>query len=96
MLDIREILRRLQLGQGHRAIARDLGTSRKTVAKYHSWAQAEGLLVGPLPDAGRLQSVLAPASASRPRQARKRKSISAPPGACATPATDWSRRPGPS
>jgi len=64
VLDIREILRRLQLGQGHRAIARDLGTSRKTVAKYHTWAQAEGLLAGPLPDAGRLQSVLAATGAA--------------------------------
>ena len=66
MLDIREILRRLQLGQGHRAIARDLGTSRKTVAKYHTWAQAEGLLVGPLPDAGRLQNVLAATGLEQP------------------------------
>jgi hypothetical protein len=48
VLDIREMLRRLQLGQGDRAIARDLRTSRKTVAKYRPWAEAQGLLRGPL------------------------------------------------
>lgn len=58
MLDIREILRRLQLGQGDRAIARDLTTSRKTVAKYRAWAAAEGLLTGPLPEPAALQSRL--------------------------------------
>jgi transposase len=57
-LDIREIVRRLQLGQGDRAIARDLTTSRKTVAKYRAWAATQGLLVGPLPDPARLQGLL--------------------------------------
>ena len=38
VLDVREILRRLQLGQGDRAIARDLSLSRKTVTKYRQWA----------------------------------------------------------
>jgi transposase len=66
VLDIREILRRLQLGQGHRAIARDLGASRKTVARYHTWAQAEGLLAGPLPDPGRLDALLAASGLDRP------------------------------
>ena len=32
--DIREILRRLQLGEPDRRIARDLGISRNTVAHY--------------------------------------------------------------
>lgn len=59
MLDIREILRRLQLGQGHRAIARDLAISRKTVTKYHGWATMHGLLAGPLPEPGQLLSLLA-------------------------------------
>ena len=55
MLDIREILRRLQRGQGVRAIARDLTLSRKTVVKYRDWAATEGLLAGPLPDPAQLQ-----------------------------------------
>jgi hypothetical protein len=32
--DIREILRRLQLGESDRRIARDLGVGRNTVARY--------------------------------------------------------------
>jgi FixJ family two-component response regulator len=37
--DIREILRRLQLGEPDRRIARDLGVGRNTVARYRQWAQ---------------------------------------------------------
>jgi transposase len=58
-LDVREILRRLQLGQGDRAIARDLTVSRKTVTKYRQWAAAAGLLTGPLPEPAALQALLA-------------------------------------
>jgi hypothetical protein len=36
--DIREILRRLQLGERARRIARDLEVSRNTVAHYQRWA----------------------------------------------------------
>jgi hypothetical protein len=56
-LDIREILRRLQLGERDRRIARDLHISRKTVGKYHEWAAAQGLLTGPLPEAAALQAL---------------------------------------
>lgn len=59
VLDIREILRRLQLGERDRRIARDLHISRKTVSKYHEWAAAQGLLTGPLPEAAALQAALA-------------------------------------
>ena len=59
VLDIREILRRLQLGERDRRIARDLHISRKTVSKYHAWAAAQGLLTGPLPEAAALQATLA-------------------------------------
>ena len=38
--DIREILRRLQLGEPDRRIARDLSVSRNTVAHYRRWATA--------------------------------------------------------
>lgn len=58
MLDIREMLRRLQLGQGDRAIARDLTTSRKTVAKYRVWAEHHGFLTGPLPEPAELRARL--------------------------------------
>jgi transposase len=63
VLDIREIVRRLQLGERDRRIARDLHLSRKTVGKYHEWAAAQGLLAGPLPDPATLQATLA---ATRP------------------------------
>ena len=36
--DIREIVRRVQLGEPDRRIARDLGVSRNTVARYRVWA----------------------------------------------------------
>jgi hypothetical protein len=58
-LDIREILRRLQLGDRDRRIARDLHISRKTVGKYREWAAAQDLLTGPLPDPAVLQATLA-------------------------------------
>jgi transposase len=58
-LDIREVIRRLQLGEGDRRIARDLQVSRKTVGKYREWAAAQGLLAGPLPDPATLQAALA-------------------------------------
>ena len=49
--DIREVLRRLRLGEPERRIARELDLSRNTVAGYRRWAQAHGLLTGALPDA---------------------------------------------
>jgi transposase len=59
VLDIREMLRRFQAGDGDRRIARDLSASRKTVSKYRAWATAEGLTTGPLPEPGVLQARLA-------------------------------------
>jgi transposase len=58
-LDIREVLRRLQLGERDRRIARDLRLSRKTVGKYREWAAAQGLLTGALPEPAELQAALA-------------------------------------
>lgn len=43
-MDIREIVRRLQLGESDRGIARDLGVNRKTVGLYRRWAESQGLL----------------------------------------------------
>jgi len=42
--DIREIVRRLQLGEPDRRIARDLGVGRNTVARYREWADKHALL----------------------------------------------------
>lgn len=58
MLDIREVLRRLQLGETDRRIARDLQLSRKTVGKYRAWAQQQDVLASPLPDVATLQALM--------------------------------------
>jgi transposase len=58
VLDIREVIRRLQLGERDRRIARDLRVSRKTVGKYREWAATQGLLTGPLLDVAALQARL--------------------------------------
>jgi hypothetical protein len=50
VLEIRELIRRLQLGESDRQIARDLQVSRKTVSKYRGWAQQDDVLTAPLPD----------------------------------------------
>jgi len=49
VLDVRELIRRVGLGDGVRRVARDMGVSRKTAAKYLRWASLRGLLAGPLP-----------------------------------------------
>jgi hypothetical protein len=49
MWDIREILRRVRLGESERAISQALGISRKTVRKYRTWAEQAALPEGDLP-----------------------------------------------
>jgi transposase len=66
--DIREILRRLQLGERARRIARDLGVSRNTVAHYQRWAAQQGLLTGPLPGTAKLAEILTVLPRQRPAQ----------------------------
>ncbi len=66
--DIREMLRRLQLDEPDRRIARDLGISRNTVARYREWATEQKLLPGALPDPAALAALLQPAPAERPAQ----------------------------
>ena len=58
MLDVRELIRRVGLGDGVRRVARDMGVSRKTVAKHLRWASLQGLLASPLVDAGQLKQRL--------------------------------------
>jgi FixJ family two-component response regulator len=65
--DIREILRRLQLGEPDRRIARALDVSRNTVARYRRWASRHGVLDGgALPDAATIATLLEPAPTERP------------------------------
>src|SRR6516165_8245154 len=59
--DVREILRRLQLGEPDRRIARDLAVGRNTVARYRQWAQDQGLLHAALPEPPTLAALLRPA-----------------------------------
>lgn len=59
VLDIREIVRRMRLGEPDRRIGRDLGVSRNTVAQYRAWAEHEGFLAAAeLPEPGVLETRL--------------------------------------
>jgi hypothetical protein len=65
--DICELLRRLQLGDPDRRIARDLGSRRNTAARCRQWAQDQGLLRAPtLPELAVLAALLQPTSTERP------------------------------
>ena len=68
VIDVREVLRRLRLGEPERRIARDLALSRNTVASYRRWAERHGLLMGDLPDPAALAAVLRPPERERPAQ----------------------------
>jgi hypothetical protein len=58
MLDIREILRRVRLGESDRAIVKALGVSRKTVRKYRRWAEQVGVSADALPPTEQLSALL--------------------------------------
>ncbi len=73
VIDVRELLRRLQLGEPDRRIARELGVGRNTVARYRRWAASRGVLDGALPDPGALAQLLAPDDTRRrPAQEQSR------------------------
>ena len=57
-MDIRDVLRRIRQGQSDRAIAKEIGINRKTVGRYHTWAQEQGLLDGELPALDELQRLV--------------------------------------
>ncbi len=60
VLDVREMLRRLRLGESARAVAKGLGVSRNTVREYVAWFETEGLLAGDaLPSTAELEARLA-------------------------------------
>src|SRR5262245_36020175 len=62
--DVRELVRRLRMGEPDRRIARDLGMSRNTVGRYRAWAESRGLLTGELPPLDALMRRLPPADRS--------------------------------
>ena len=60
VLDIREMVRRFKLAQSDREIARDLGSNRRSVAKYRKFAQAQAwITAAELPAAGEIDARLA-------------------------------------
>lgn len=67
MVQVREIVRRWRAGDGLRAIARALGTDRKTVAEYVRLAEAAGVERGGAPPTdGQLAAIMASRRPGRP------------------------------
>ena len=64
-MDIREILLHIRAGSSNRQIERDTKIDRRTIKRYKDWAQAQGLLEGPLPSLEELQVL---ASQTVPKQ----------------------------
>jgi len=58
LMDIREILNHLRARHSDRQVQRDTGFDRRTVKRYRTWAQAQGLLAGELPTLEVLQALL--------------------------------------
>lgn len=57
-MDVREIIRQLQLKESVRAVSRRLSISRNTVKKYRLFIVANDLLKGPLPENSVLEEML--------------------------------------
>jgi transposase len=72
--DVRELVRRLRMGEPDRRIARDLGVSRNTVARYRAWAEQHGLRTGELPPLEALAKLLQPVAA-RARPAHEQSQV---------------------
>jgi hypothetical protein len=47
-MNIRELVRHMQATPSDRALQRATGLNRRTIHRYRTWAQAQGLLTGPL------------------------------------------------
>lgn len=58
-MDIRELIRHLRATDSDRAVQRDTGFDRRTVARYRAWAADHDLLSGPLPSLEVLQRLVA-------------------------------------
>jgi transposase len=54
-MNLHELVRRLQAGESRNAISRTMRLSVNTVSAYRRWAEAQGLLTGPLPDLAALE-----------------------------------------
>lgn len=70
-MDVREVIRQLQLEEPVRAISRRLGVSRKTVNKYRRLAIQHNLLKNPLPDNSVLEKMLVDSEKEKPIQSSK-------------------------
>jgi len=57
-MDIREMVRRFRAGESQRQVAKTMGLARKTVGRYHKWAEEQGLLEGNLPPLEALQALV--------------------------------------
>jgi transposase len=68
VVDIRAILMQLRAGISQRQIERELKINRRTVKKYHKWAEQHGLLAGELPALEELQALLAQTVPEAPPQ----------------------------
>jgi transposase len=75
-MDLHELLRRLRAGESRNAIVRAMHVSPHTVAKYHRWAETQGLLSGPLPDLTTLDGLRAQTlGANRPQRHPNESSV---------------------
>ena len=57
-MDIRELLRHIQVNSSDRGVYRETGVHRQTVKRYREWAAEQGLLEGQLPPIEELQALL--------------------------------------
>ena len=57
-MDIRELLRHIQVTPSDRAVQRATGAHRRTIQRYRSWATQQGLLEQPLPPVDELQRLI--------------------------------------
>lgn len=68
-MNLHELVRRFQAGETRNAISRAMDLSVNTVTNYRRWAEAQNLLVGPLPDLTTLEQLR---QATHPRGRPKR------------------------
>jgi len=57
-MDIRELLVHMRAGSSNRQIAKDMHVDRRTVGRYRTWAEEQGLLEDALPSLGDLLALL--------------------------------------
>ena len=68
-MDIRELLLHIRAGSSDRQVQRDTKVDRRTIKRYKDWAQAQGMLEGPLPSLEELQEL---AEQAMPKHRRHR------------------------